>query len=55
MASVGIDPAGFLSLEDSFDIDVYQRIAARTVELADQRDDQLAIRIANRVGDRLGL
>lgn len=55
VAQAGMPPLRFLSSPDEFEVLVMQQVAREVADAADRRDDQLAIRIANAVGKRLGV
>ena len=44
----------FLNCTDQFDITVIQALAQKTLALQDEREEALAVRIANAVGRMLG-
>lgn len=50
-----MDSIAFIHLSKSIERITYQAIAQRVVDMMDNRDQQLANRIANAVGKMLGL
>lgn len=50
----GMNAYAFLREEDALAQLTALKVAQRMIELRDRRDDQMAIRIANRVGEMLG-
>jgi hypothetical protein len=48
-ALLGLDTKRLLTSDDQFELDLMQAIIHRALELQDQRDENLSIRIANRI------
>lgn len=55
LAFLGLDPSPLLDSQDSFRFLVYQAIAEKSSKYHDMRDKSLAVKIANEVGNMLGL